>query len=199
MADAMRLVAEALSVFRGERLVLDRVSFGVPAGGALLLLGPNGAGKSTLLRALAGLKRLDGGRVSLDGGEAVRPAYLGHQDGIKAGLTALENLRFAAAVSGRDPGAALAALGLSPLAALPARLLSAGQRRRLALARLCLSGAAVWLLDEPTLGVDAGSVAAFGTLLAEHRAAGGVVVAATHLPLPLPGAAALTLTAPAPG
>ena len=191
----MRLVAEAVSVFRGERLVLDRVSFGVPEGGALLLLGPNGAGKSTLLRALAGLKRLDGGRVSLDGGEAAgRLAYLGHQDGIKPGLTAAENLAFAARVSGGSTAAALAALGLAPLAGLPARMLSAGQKRRLALARLVVSGAVLWLLDEPTLGVDAASVAAFGVLLAAHRAAGGVIVAATHLPLPLPDAGELTLS-----
>ncbi len=191
----MRLVAEAVSVFRGERLVLDRVSFGVPAGGALLLLGPNGAGKSTLLRVLAGLKRLDGGRVLLDAREdrLGRLAYLGHQDGIKPGLTAAENLAFAARVSGGDVLAALSALGLLPLAGLPARMLSAGQRRRLALARLTLSGAALWLLDEPTLGVDAASVEAFGLLLAGHRASGGMIVAATHLPLPLPDAAELML------
>ena len=190
----MRLSAEAISVFRGERLVLDRVSFGVPAGGALLLLGPNGAGKSTLLRALAGLKRLDGGRVLFDGSEErAGLAYLGHQDGIKPGLTAAENLAFAARVSGGSVGEALAALGLASLAGLPARMLSAGQRRRLALARLTVAGAKLWLLDEPTLGVDAASVECFGTLLATHRAGGGVVVAATHLPLPLPEAAELLL------
>ncbi len=193
----MRLVADAVSVFRGERLVLDRVGLAVPAGGALLLLGANGAGKSTLLRALAGLKRLDGGRVLFDGQEdrAGRLAYLGHQDGIKPGLTAAENLGFAARVSGGDVGAALDALGLAALAGLPARMLSAGQKRRLALARLVVSAAPLWLLDEPTLGVDAGSVAVFGSLLAAHRAAGGVVVAATHLPLPLPDAAELVLSA----
>ena len=194
-ANPMRLLADGVSAFRGERLVLDRVSFGVAAGGALLLLGPNGAGKSTLLRALAGLKRLDGGRVLFDGSEdrAGRLAYLGHQDGIKPGLTAAENLGFAARVSGGDAGAALDALGLRALAGLPARMLSAGQRRRLALARLAVSKAALWLLDEPTLGVDAASVQAFGDLLAVHRAGGGVVVAATHLPLPLPGAHELNL------
>lgn len=193
----VRLVADAVSVFRGERLVLDRVSFGVAEGGALLLLGANGAGKSTLLRALAGLKRLDGGQVLFDGTaeRAGRLAYLGHQDGLKPGLTAAENLRFAASVSGRDPAEALAALGLSPLARLPARMLSAGQKRRLALARLVVSGAPLWLLDEPTLGVDSASVAAFGDLLAAHRGAGGVIVAATHLPLPLPDADELVLGA----
>jgi heme exporter protein A len=191
----IRLVVEGLSVFRGERLVLDRVGLGAAAGGAVLLLGPNGAGKSTLLRVVAGLLRPAGGRVLFDGDEefAGRVAYLGHLDAIKPGLTAAENLAFAARISGGDVGAALAALGLSRLADLPARMLSAGQKRRLALARLSLAGAPLWLLDEPTLGVDAASVAAFGEVLARHRAAGGVVLAATHLPLPLPDAAEVRL------
>ncbi len=191
----IRLLAESVSAFRGDRLVLDQVGLAVPGGGALLLLGPNGAGKSTLLRALAGLKRIDGGRITFDGSDdfAGRVAYLGHQDAIKPGLTAAENLAFAARVSGRDVGTALSALSLAALADLPARMLSAGQKRRLALARLVVTGAPLWLLDEPTLGVDAASVVQFGALLAQHREAGGVVVAATHLPLPLPGAAELLL------
>jgi len=118
----MRLMAEQVSCFRGDRLVLDGVGFGVPAAGALVLVGPNGAGKSTLLRVLAGLKRLDAGRVLFDGTEeyAGRAAYLGHQDAIKPGLTALENLRFAARLGGGDAAAALAGVGLGRLAALPA-------------------------------------------------------------------------------
>jgi heme exporter protein A len=190
-----RLVADSVSVFRGDRLVLDRIGFSVPAGGALLLLGPNGSGKSTLLRAIAGLKRLDGGSVLFDGTDEFlgRVAYLGHQDAIKPGLTATENLAFAARVSGRPVAPALESLGLAPLASLPARMLSAGQKRRLALARLSVTGAALWLLDEPTLGVDTASVAAFGGILAAHREAGGLVLAATHLPLPLPDAAELRL------
>ena len=197
----MRLVAEAVSAFRGDRLVLDRVAFAVPAGGAMLLLGPNGAGKSTLLRAIAGLKRLDGGRVLFDGSDEFfgNIAYLGHLDGIKPGLTAAENLAFTAQISGRPIAPALEGLGILPLAALPARMLSAGQKRRLALARLSLTGAPLWLLDEPTLGVDTAAVAAFGTILAAHRAAGGVVLAATHLPLPLPDAAELHLAQLQPG
>ncbi len=181
------MVAEAISAFRGDRLVLDRISFSVPAGGALVLLGPNGAGKSTLLRAVAGLKRLDGGRLLFDGADDLegKVAYLGHLDAIKPGLTAAENLAFTARISGRDMGYALEALGLASLSGLPARMLSAGQKRRLALARLSLTAAPVWLLDEPTLGVDAHSVAAFGKVLADHRAQGGVVLAATHLPLPM--------------
>ncbi len=191
----IRLVAEGISAFRGDRLVLDHVSLAVPAGGALLVLGPNGAGKSTLLRAIAGLKRLDGGRVLFDGSGELegKIAYLGHQDAIKTGLTALENLAFVAHISSRDPHQALEALGLAPLAGLPARMLSAGQKRRLALARLSLTEAPLWLLDEPSLGLDAYSVEAFGRILAAHRRASGLVLAATHLPLPLPGAEELHL------
>jgi heme exporter protein A len=183
----VRLWVEAASCFRGDRLVLDRLTFGVPAGGALLLLGPNGAGKSTLLRVLAGLKHLDAGRVTFDGSDelAGKIAYLGHQDAIKPGLTALENLAFAGRIGGGDPHAALATAGLETLATLPARMLSAGQKRRLALARLTLLRAPLWLLDEPTLGLDTASVEKFGATLALHRQAGGIVVAATHLPLPI--------------
>ena len=194
MADG-GLEASEVSCFRGERLVLDGVSFAVARGGALLLLGPNGAGKSTLLRVLAGLKRIDAGRVLFDGDEdyAGRVAFLGHQDAVKPGLTAVENLAFAARMGGGDIALALEGVGLGALGALPARMLSAGQKRRLALARLALSGADLWLLDEPTLGLDSAAVERFGAVLAGHRAAGGVVVAATHLPLPLPDAAELRL------
>ncbi|HEX2943967.1 MAG TPA: heme ABC exporter ATP-binding protein CcmA, partial [Rhodopila sp.] len=129
------------AVFRGETLVLRDVSLTVPAGGALVLAGPNGSGKSTLLRLLAGLVRPAAGRVLWDGQDALadladhgaRVAYVGHQDAIKPGLTVAENLRFAAAISGGSVADALQALNLSPLADLPARMLSAGQKRRLAL------------------------------------------------------------------
>lgn len=195
------LTAEDVAVFRGERLVFRDLGFQVAAGGALVLGGPNGSGKSTLLRLLAGLARPAAGRVLWDGvdafldvaGHGRRVAYLGHQDAVKPGLTVVENLRFAAAVSGRSIVAALSAVGLEALADLPARMLSAGQKRRLALSRLVLSDAPLWLLDEPTLGLDSGSVERFGGLLAAHRAGGGVVVAATHVPLPLPDAAGLRL------
>lgn len=199
MADP-RLRVEGASAFRSDRLVLDAIGFDLQAGGAMLVLGPNGAGKSTLLRALAGLKRLDAGWITLDGAVEFTGlvAYLGHQDGLKPGLTARENLGLAARISGLDTDVGLNSLGISALADLPARILSAGQKRRLALARLVVSGAPLWLLDEPTLGVDAASVERFGLVLARHRAAGGMVVAATHLPLPLPDAAELHLS-PAPG
>jgi heme exporter protein A len=191
----MRLKAEQVSCFRGDRLVLDAVEFAVPAGGALVLLGPNGAGKSTLLRVLAGLKRLDAGIVTFDGTTeyAGRAAYLGHLDAIKPALTTAENLLFAARIGGGDADAALAASGLARLAGLPARMLSAGQKRRLALARLAVLAAPLWLLDEPTIGLDTAAIARFGEVLAAHRRDGGVVVAATHLPLPLPGAETLHL------
>jgi heme exporter protein A len=191
----MRLKAERVSCFRGDRLVLDGVSLAVPAGGALLLVGPNGAGKSTLLRVLAGLKRLDGGSVTFDGAAEYggRVGYLGHQDAVKPALSALENLRFAAQVGGGDAVAALEDAGLAALSALPARMMSAGQKRRLALARLDVLGAALWLLDEPTVGLDTAAIERFGERLARHRAAGGVVVAATHVALPLMGAESLGL------
>ena len=195
------LQTESVAAFRGERLVLRDISLTVPAGGALMLVGPNGSGKSTLLRLLAGLLRPAVGRVLWQGEDALadpaahgaRLVYVGHQDAVKPGLTAAENLRFAAVAGGGDVAAGLAAVGLTALADLPARVLSAGQKRRLALARLAVSSALLWLLDEPTLGLDVAAVDRFGNLLAGHRARGGVVVAATHLPLPLAGAAELRL------
>ena len=189
------LVAESVSAFRGERLVLHGVSLAVPPGGALVLVGANGSGKSTLLRVLAGLKRPDAGRVTWRGRDVAKDpapvAYVGHLDAVKPGMTVRETLRFAA--PGRDAGPGLASMGLEALADVPGRFLSAGQKRRVALARLALAGSAVWLLDEPTLGLDTASVDRLGRMLSVHRAGGGVVVAATHLDLPLPGAAELRL------
>lgn len=191
--DAPILKAEGIAVFRGERLVLSGVDFSVAGGGALLLLGANGSGKSTLLRVVAGLTRPEAGSLTWDGQDALsdssahaaRLAYLGHQDAVKPGLTAAENLALAARMSGDDPQAALELVGLGDLADLPGRMLSAGQKRRLAIARLSLSRAALWLLDEPTLGLDTASVDRFGGLLERHLSNGGMVIAATHLPLPM--------------
>ena len=197
---AERLLVRQVSVFRGERLVLDRLNLELAGGEALLLLGPNGAGKSTLLRALAGLKRIDGGSITLDGDAEIagRAAYLGHLDGLKPGLTALENLLFAATISGRSIQGALDALSLTALAGLPVRMLSSGQRRRLALARTMLSAAPLWLLDEPTVGLDTASIERLGHVLAAHRGAGGMVIAATHVALPLEAARSLALTPASP-
>ena len=199
--EAALLRARELACWRAERLVFSGISFEVRLGEALLLTGANGAGKSSLLRVLAGLVPLAEGELTWDGADALadQPAharrlrYLGHQDALKPSLTVWENLAFYARLHGGDVGTALASLNLAALAELPARLLSSGQKRRLALARLALAPAPLWLLDEPTVGLDAASVAALGPLLAAHRARGGMVLAATHLPLPLPDARELRL------
>ncbi|WP_010509140.1 heme ABC exporter ATP-binding protein CcmA [Komagataeibacter europaeus] len=192
---------ENISVFRGERLVLDRVGFTLDAGDALLLTGPNGAGKSTLLRVLAGLRKPEGGHVLWAGVDALadrsqhagRVAYLGHQDALKLGLTLRENLTLAARASGGNPDLCMKSLNISGLADLPARMLSAGQKRRAALARVLLTQAPLWLLDEPSLGLDINTMGLLGTLFAAHRQAGGIVIATTHVPLPLPNARTLAL------
>jgi len=195
------LEAQDLACRRGERAIFAGLSFRLAPGEALLLLGANGSGKSSLLRLLAGLLAPAEGRLLWDGTDALadraahatRLRYLAHQEALKPSLTAMENLDFFARLWGGTPAAALARLDLSPLADLPVRLLSAGQRRRLALARLALAPVPLWLLDEPTLGLDAAAVGRLGGLLASHRAAGGMVLAATHLQLPLPGARELQL------
>ncbi len=195
------LEGEGLAAIRGERLIFRDLSFTLAAGGALLLTGPNGSGKSTLLRLVAGLLRPAAGRLAWAAEDtladlpthAARLAYVGHLDAVKPALTVEENLALGRSATPAARAAALASLGLGPLAALPARLLSAGQKRRLALARLALSRAPLWLLDEPTLGLDAASVGRLGALLAAHRGRGGMVIAATHLALPLADAATLAL------
>ncbi|PZW38935.1 heme exporter protein A [Humitalea rosea] len=198
------LAVDAIACWRGERAVFAGLSFGLTAGEALVLAGRNGAGKSSLLRILAGLLAPAEGRVLWDGEDTAedRPAHarrlrwLGHADALKPSLTVAENLAIFARLSSDSSttvGAALAAVGLGPLANLPVRALSAGQRRRASLARLALGQAPLWLLDEPTVGLDAISVEQLGTLLAAHRAGGGMVIVATHLPLPLPGARKLML------
>jgi len=195
------LQAEGLAAFRGERLVFRDLSFSVAAAGALVLVGANGSGKSTLLRLLAGLVRPIAGQLRWDGDDALadlaahaaRVTYVGHLDAVKPGLTAAENLAFAARMGQGAVGDALEALGLDDLAEVPARYLSAGQKRRVALARLALSAAPLWLLDEPTVGLDTASQELVGAVLTAHRARGGIIVAATHVPLPLEGVAELRL------
>lgn len=199
-----RLEAKGLAVARGGRAVLRDIGFTLAPGEALVLAGRNGAGKSTLLRAIAGLVPLAGGTLLWDGDDAFadrdrhadRLAFLGHADAIKPGLTLHENLRLAARLAGRDDAAITAALGsvgLAQLAAAPSARLSSGQRRRLALARVFLAGRALLLLDEPTTGLDAASVATLEALLARHREGGGAVIASSHGGLAMPGAAMLVL------
>ena len=193
---------------RGGRDVFAGLSYSLPPGGALLLTGANGSGKSSLLRLMAGLLRPLAGEVLWAGrsiaedpeGHAARLHYLGHLDAVKPVLSAAENLRFWASLRGRsaDLQAALDHFALGGLADLPGRLLSAGQRRRLALARLLASPAELWLLDEPSVGLDHASVGKLAEAIAAHRAKGGRVVVATHTALDLPDAEPLSLDALAP-
>jgi heme exporter protein A len=186
------LTANSLALIRGERLVFRDLSFNLGAGQVLLLRGPNGAGKSSLLRALAGLTPLAAGELRWNGENALedhpehakRIAWLGHLDAVKPALSAAENVP--------DP-AALDEVGLAGYAALPARLLSAGQKRRLAIARVIARKAPLWLLDEPTTGLDAASVTQFLGICERHRAAGGLIIASTHLELDLADAKILQL------
>lgn len=184
----MQLTAENLACVRGGRTVFSGLSFRLPAGEAMLVTGPNGAGKSSLLRLMAGLVRMSAGRLVLEGGEedadiAEQAHYLGHVDAIKPSLSVSENLRFWTLFLGPgDPDirSALDAVDLSSLAALPAAYLSAGQRRRLSLARLIAAPRPLWLLDEPTSALDAASQARLTNLMRGHLAGGGLIVAATH-------------------
>lgn len=193
-----------LACERGGRLVFSGLGFEVAGGGALIVTGPNGAGKSSLMRVIAGLLRASAGKVALDGGDPELSVgqqchYFGHLDALKASLTVEENLAFWRGFHGgpeADLGAALEAVGIRHLASLPAAYLSAGQRRRLSLARLLVSRRPVWLLDEPTSALDAASERRLSEIVAAHQAAGGIVVAATHQPLLFPNARALTIGRP---
>jgi heme exporter protein A len=203
----MRLRAWDLTIERGGRRVIYRLSFEAREGAALIVTGPNGAGKTSLLRALAGFLPIEAGNVALDGGDAERTVgeqahYLGHADGVKAALTAGENLAFAAAMLGGDSSraaqlAALTRLGLGHVIDFPARLLSAGQRRRVALARLLVADRPLWLLDEPATALDAAAQGALTAILQRRLQEGGIIVAAAHAPLGLDGAQELRLGADA--
>jgi heme exporter protein A len=188
----MRLVVDKLTCRRGDRVIFSDLSFALSEGEAVMLTGPNGAGKTTLLRVIAGLMPPAGGHVLLDGDDAAvapeRCHYVGHRDGIRLSLTAGENIDFWCRYLGGEPNAAATALdrlGIGTLEDVPAAYLSAGQRRRLGLARLLAAPRAIWLLDEPTTSLDAQAQATLAALMAAHRAGGGIVVAATHAPLGL--------------
>ncbi|HYD15153.1 MAG TPA: heme ABC exporter ATP-binding protein CcmA [Hyphomicrobium sp.] len=192
------LHADNLSVERGTRTVISGLSFTAKAGEALLLVGPNGAGKTTLIRTLAGFISPSQGKVSLKGDSGDRDVpelchYVGHLTGIKANLTAAQNLAFWAEYLGGDDARpiaervdeALSHFGLLALADYPAGLLSAGQKRRLGLSRLSVAARPIWLLDEPTVSLDAASTEILAQLIQRHLAEEGLVIAATHLPLGL--------------
>lgn len=186
------LAVRDLAVARGGLRLIEGLAFSLEPGQALVLRGPNGLGKTTLLRTLAGLQPAVTGAVS---GDPEALAYAGHADGIKPALTVAENLRFWSEVFGGAPvGPALAAMNLGDLAARQAHMLSAGQKRRLGLARLMVTGRAVWLLDEPTVSLDAASVGLFAAMLRGHLGQGGAAVIATHIDLGLPEARVLDLS-----
>jgi heme exporter protein A len=204
----MRLEGNGLACIRGGREVFAGLDFAVNGGEALLVTGRNGAGKSTLLRVIAGLVRLTGGRLTLSGGDSERTIaeqahYLGHQDALKPALTVTENLGFwARYLSEPKPppeaiDSALAAVGLGSLAELPAAYLSAGQRRRLSLARLLAVKRPLWLLDEPTSALDREAQDRLTHLMRQHLAGGGIIAAATHGPVGLEAARELRLGAAA--
>ncbi|MGO9026312.1 MAG: heme ABC exporter ATP-binding protein CcmA [Beijerinckiaceae bacterium] len=196
----MHIEAHALRVDRGGRKVFADLSLSLASGEALLVTGPNGAGKSTLLRALAGLLPLAAGEIALEPSGDLELAalchYVGHADALKASLTVVENLAFWSAmlaIAGPEPrfgGAAplqldeaLARLGLDHVADLPAAYLSAGQKRRAALARLLTVQRPLWLLDEPLTALDVAAQKGLTALIEAHLEAGGMLIAATHAPI----------------
>lgn len=195
----MRLVAQDLSCIRGGRRLFHGLSFGVEAGEAIVVTGPNGAGKTSLLRLIAGLLRPAAGRIALEGvSEPVgeRCHLVSHFDAVKGALSAAEHLDFARALLGGGGvavAAALARLGIAALTDLPGEVFSAGQRRRLALARLLVAPRPLWLLDEPTAALDSAGQETLAGLIREHRAGGGMVIAATHMKLDLDEAREIAL------
>ena len=189
----MQLKAENLACSRGGREVFADLNFSLSGGEALLVTGRNGAGKSSLLRMIAGLVHIAGGRLALDGGEpdasiGEQSHYVGHQDSVKPSLTVGENLKFWARYLGAIEStidSALQAVDLALLADLPAAYLSAGQRRRLSIARLVAVPRPLWLLDEPTSALDVPSQNRLADLMRSHLAGGGMIVAAAHGPIGL--------------
>lgn len=189
----MKLVAENLSVNRGIKRVVENLSFEIDQGEALIVTGENGAGKSTLLRAIAGLLPIDGGSVSLQGGKEElllreQCHYLGHQNGLKTALTVKENLEFWQRFSGELDFSIQEALEIVDLAHtldLAVGYLSTGMKRRIAIAKLLITRKQIWVVDEPTAGLDGGSSKMFIDICSAFCADGGILIAATHLPLSL--------------
>jgi heme exporter protein A len=200
----MRLVGRGLTCIRGGREVFSGLDFAADSGRALVVTGRNGAGKTTLLRMIAGLLEPAAGEIFIESGEAEASVaeqahYLGHRDALKPALTVAENLYFWGEFLGERPVAiddALEAVGLAALTHLPAGYLSAGQRRRLSIARLVAVRRPLWLLDEPTAALDSASQDRLSALMHAHLASGGLIVAATHGPLGLRDLDELRIGAP---
>jgi len=198
----MKLVADNLACIRGGRTIFENVSFALAAGEAMKLTGPNGAGKTTLLRVVAGLLDAAGGTVTMDLDDqdddelsiGQRAHFVGHLDAVKTGLSVRENLEFWMHLLGKgDIARGLGVFGLDAYAEFPAALLSAGQRRRLALSRLALVARPLWLLDEPDASLDAASRRTLAAAIGDHVAAGGMVIASSHVDLGLEFARSLDL------
>lgn len=200
----MKLVAEGLTLTRGGRPLVADLAFTVDAGEALVVTGRNGAGKTTLLRAVGGLYTPAGGSIRLESHSTARNIgehchYVGHLNAVKSGFTVAENVLFWSRYLGGPHTAmepALTTLGLAALRDIPAGDLSAGQKRRLGLARLLVAERPVWLLDEPTTSLDAASQTILAEVINAHLARGGMLLAATHLPLGLTEPRRLHLGAP---
>jgi heme exporter protein A len=190
----MRLSGRGIRCVRGGREVFAGLDFGASSGEALAVTGPNGSGKTSLLRLIAGLLTMAGGSVDLEDGQpeltlSEQAHYLGHRDALKPALSVQENLSFWRDFLGGEafePAESLTAVGLGHAAHLPAAYLSAGQRRRLSIARLLAVRRPIWLLDEPTSALDAAGQGMFAGLMSEHLARGGLIIAATHTPLGVP-------------
>jgi heme exporter protein A len=204
MADSPTLRGDDLVCRRGGRDVFSGLNFALSSGQALAVTGRNGAGKSSLLRMIAGLLRIEGGILALSGGDAERSIgeqahYLGHQDAHKPSLSVAENLEFWRAWlgGGGECEAALKAVGLDTLAALPAAYLSAGQKRRLSLARLLAIPRPIWLLDEPSSALDASAQTMLLSLMRTHLDDGGMIIAATHAEIGIENVRELRIAAPA--
>jgi heme exporter protein A len=189
MPQEISLAAHDISCQRGGRLLFEGLNFALDPGESLLVTGPNGAGKTSLLRMIAGLLPLHGGRLEAGDGTVPLPElchYVGHLNGIKGSLSLAENVAFwADFLGGGAEGleAAFRGFGLGSIETLPAGLLSAGQKRKLSLMRLYAAPRSIWLLDEPSVSLDAGSVAVLGKAVGKHLAEGGIAVVASHTPL----------------